>query len=610
MVNLTPEQIENGRHNYYSAVTAHDTEHNRREFFAKSVAAGGMAAAGLGAMYYNYQKPNNPVRVCVIGTGDEGNVLIGALNPDYVDVTAICDIRPSNIHRAFHGDWSSPNAKKVRPGLIKVYRYKDESEARKNIKVYSDGWEEALKDDDIQAVIIALPLHLHAPVAVAAMKAGKHVLCEKLMAHNVAQCKLMTRTAKETQSFMSIGHQRHYSILYDNAVNLIRWGLLGEIHHIRAQWHRNNRPGKDTWAVPVPGGEIGSNGERFNPIVKKLKKLQNALAKTIDSKERNRLAAQVAQWAAMDSDKTVDAIKHGYLDNPSIYNSPGRMRTALEELVRWRLWDRTGGGLMAELGSHQLDAASIFIAALNKEKGKKVHPLTVHAVGGRHLFPVDRDADDHVYCTFEFPGQGYGYDFDVGFEDKTNSYPSQNGVPSYEQDNQKKVVVTYSSINGNGYGGYGEVVMGTKATLVLDREKEALLYPLKGASYKAGVIEKENGGKVLDTTDSGDAGPAQAAQSGPVSRGYREQIEHWAWCISTGDQGNQPRCDGKVALGDAVMALTAKKAIHNSNKKGGHGFIQFQPEWFDVDSDAVPEADSLAQNTAMMSEEKKRLGLA
>ena len=71
------------------------------------------------------------------------------------------------------------------------------------------------------------------------MQQGKHVLCEKLMAHNVAQCKLMTRTANETDSFLSVGHQRHYSILYDNAVNLIRWGLLGEIHHIRAQWHRN-----------------------------------------------------------------------------------------------------------------------------------------------------------------------------------------------------------------------------------------------------------------------------------------------------------------------------------------------------------------------------------
>ena len=211
---------------------------------------------------------------------------------------------------------------------------------------------------------------------------------------------------------------------------------------------------------------------------------------------------------------------------------------------------------------------------------------------------------------FEFPGQGYGYDFDVGFKDKINGYPSDpGGVPSYEQDGQKKVVVTYSSINGNGYGGYGEVVMGTKATLVLDREKEALLYPIQGTSYKAGVKEKE-GSLVLDTTASGDAAPAQAAQSGPISRGYKEQIEHWAWCISTGDIGNQPRCDGKVALGDAVMALTAKKAIRNSNTKGGHGFIQFQPEWFDVDSDAVPEADSLAQNQKMMAAEKKHLGLA
>ena len=58
----------------------------------------------------------------------------------------------------------------------------------------------------------------------------------------------------------------------------------------------------------------------------------------------------------------------------------------MEELCRWRLWERTGGGLMAELGSHQLDAASIFISALRSD-GKKAHPLTVHAVGGRHIFP-------------------------------------------------------------------------------------------------------------------------------------------------------------------------------------------------------------------------------
>ena len=57
---------------------------------------------------------------------------------------------------------------------------------------------------------------------------------------------------------------------------------------------------------------------------------------------------------------------------------------------------------MAELGSHQLDAASIFISAMYND-GRKVQPLRVAAVGGRHIFPHDRDCEDHVYCTYEFP---------------------------------------------------------------------------------------------------------------------------------------------------------------------------------------------------------------
>ena len=69
-------------------------------------------------------------------------------------------------------------------------------------------------------------------------------------------------------------------------------------------------------------------------------------------------------------------------------------RPAIEELIRWRLWDRTGAGLMAELGSHQLDAASIFIAAAHG--GAKQHPLNVAAAADRPLFPPDRDAEDHV----------------------------------------------------------------------------------------------------------------------------------------------------------------------------------------------------------------------
>ncbi|MDG1874502.1 MAG: Gfo/Idh/MocA family oxidoreductase [Mariniblastus sp.] len=608
MINLTPEERATGRENYYSAVTAHD-KMNRRDFIVRSIAAGGVTAAGVGGMYFGYGRPNRPVRVCVIGTGDEGSVLMGAINPDFVEVTAICDIRPSSVHRAFHGDWSTPNTIKVRPGLMNVYGWKTEDEARRNVAIYKD-WEKAVQDPNIDGVIIATPLFLHAPIAVAAMKAGKHVLCEKLMAHNVAQCKLMTRTAADTNTLLSVGHQRHYSILYDNAVNLIKWGLLGEIHHIRAQWHRNNAPGKDSWALPIPGGEIASDGKRYDKIKDQLNSFIKAYREPGTApKDLKTYEKQIAQWQQWDLDKTVEADKHGYIARTDVYDD--RERSAIEEMVRWRLWDRTGGGLMAELGSHQLDAASIFISALSRQTGKHVHPLTVHAVGGRHIFPKDRDADDHVYCSFEFPGQGYDYNFDVGYKDKVNNFPGPStGVPSFEVADNKKVVVTYSSINGNGFGGYGEVVLGTKGTLVLDREKEVMLYPIAGTSYKARV-KKKGASAILDTSASGDAAPAKAAEgTGPVSRGYREEIEHWAWCISTGDPVNQPRCNGPVALADAVIALTAKQAIANSQKPGGNGFIQFQPGWFDYKSDEVPEADGAEATKAMWAKERKELGLA
>ena len=124
----------------------------------------------------------------------------------------------------------------------------------------------------------------------------------------------------------------------------------------------------------------------------------------------------------------------------------------LEELIRWRLWNRTGGGLMAELGSHQLDAAGIFITAHAQRRQKALPLERVSAVGGREIFPMDRECDDHVYCTTSSP------------------------APKYEKDPNKKIGVTYSSINGNGFGGYGETVMGTKGTLILEREQEVMLF--------------------------------------------------------------------------------------------------------------------------------------
>ncbi|MBL8872976.1 MAG: Gfo/Idh/MocA family oxidoreductase [Planctomycetaceae bacterium] len=598
MDQLSPEDKAIGIENFNEAVGF-----TRRDFLKGVIAAGAVSGAGLGAMYFQYGKVTDPVRVGVIGTGDEGNVLIGGCTPDYVRVVAIADIRPSSIHRAFYGDWASPAAMEARPGLIKKQGYKDFAEASKTVKVYdgSNGGIKALLDDkDIEAVIIALPLHLHAPIAIQAMMRGKHVLTEKLMAHNIAQCKVMARVAKDKDLLLATGHQRHYSVLYDNAVKLIQWGMLGQLTHIRAQWHRGNVPGNDSWQPPLPGGMklmVDGKEKVVDQIAAKLKSYEKALATEKNRDKIQLLEAQILQWEALIKDKDIDATKFGYQD---FELKGGRKVSALEELIRWRLWARTGGGLMAELGSHQLDAASIFCSSLRKD-GKKSRPISVHACGGRHVFPMDREAEDHVFCMYEFPGPEYDSKF-VGYYSEAENYPPKGGiVDPYTVDPNKKITVTYSSINGNGFGGYGEVVMGTKGTMILEKEQEIMLYKSSDTSTKIGV-KKEGEGYSLDTQASGASAAsavAKAASDGPVSRGYTEEIEHWAWCIRNRSEENKPRCYPEVAMADAVIALTTNVAI-NKSIAGEGGYIRFKDEWFERDSNETPDGSDVEKEMSAL----------
>jgi predicted dehydrogenase len=507
-------------------------------------------------------------------------------------VVAIADIRPYNIHRAFHGDQSNPNVAKIRKGLMKVYDWKSEDEARKNVKVFEDDYAEILKESEIEAVIIALPLHLHAEAAIKAMRAGKHVLTEKLMGHSIAECKEMSRVSYETGKILATGHQRHYSVLYENAVDLIRLGLLGDLHHIRAQWHRQN----DTWSPALPDEILteAHDGQAYKQLVemrdlenelkvmeanpeelkKKFKRASGLMVKS--TKERiAALRKNVEANELRKLDAKVNAAKYGYQEK----EIHGRKRSAMEELIRWRLWERTGGGLMAELGSHQLDASSIFISAMNPN-GHKVMPLSVNATGGVHLLDkTKRECEDHVYCFFEFPGKGYYEDYDK----------------QIIKDPDRKLVVTYSSINGNGFGGYGEVVMGDKGTLILEKEENVMVYKGNDTSTEV-TVKKDAKSGVLDTTASG---PPQLAQQvttiGEVSKGYKEEMEHFAWCVRNLDEAalkekkwdyeKNPRCHPKVAMADAVIALTSNLSIRKNER------IQFQKEWFDIDSDETPEGN-------------------
>jgi hypothetical protein len=151
---------------------------------------------------------------------------------------------------------------------------------------------------------------------------------------------------------------------------------------------------------------------------------------------------------------------------------------------------------------------------------------------------------------------------------------------------RNKIGVQYATVNGNGFGGYGEIVYGTGGTLILELEKEATL--LRSESKSKISVAK---GPTLDTQASGPAQKA-AAKGGPapdVSRGYTEEEEHWAWCIRNNpnntDPDIQPRCRPKVAMGDAVIALTTNIAAREGRR------IVFDEEWFDPDSDKTPEGE-------------------
>jgi predicted dehydrogenase len=186
--------------------------------------------------------------------------------------------------------------------------------------------------------------------------------------------------------------------------------------------------------------------------------------------------------------------------------------------------------------------------------------------------------DDHVHCNFEFPAAGYYEDIE-----------KQDEVA----DPNKKIVVTYSSINGNGFGGYGEVVLGTKGTLILDREQEALLFTGGDANTKIEVKEGTGGKAAMTTYETGGgAAVAQAATPKNVSRGYKEEIEHWAWCVRNPSPENQPKCGPKVAMADAIIALTSNIAMKTGQR------IEFKKSWFDMKSDDTPEVDLKVEGAA------------
>src|SRR5262249_33897127 len=136
-LDLTPEQKAVGKENFHRVVgklAAAPPEGEggiTRRRFMQGLIAAGAALPLTAAAYFGYSNSTfrgNPVKAGLIGAGDEGGVLIGEHNPEYLRFIAYSDIRPSNQTRIFSGD--------PQGGVRKGFNYHYGSDARRRIQLY------------------------------------------------------------------------------------------------------------------------------------------------------------------------------------------------------------------------------------------------------------------------------------------------------------------------------------------------------------------------------------------------------------------------------------------------------------------------------------------
>ncbi len=166
------------------------------------------------------------VNIGVIGTGIIGNSHLKRYTaiPD-ANVVAVCDINESAARTA-------------------AEQY--------GVKTVYGNYHDVLARDDIEAVDVCLHNNLHAPVSIAAMRAGKHVYCEKPLAGSFADAKMMVDAAEETgrRLAMQLGTLFRDSTIA--AKRLIDDGLLGRLYYAKSShYRRRGRPFVDGYATPA-----------------------------------------------------------------------------------------------------------------------------------------------------------------------------------------------------------------------------------------------------------------------------------------------------------------------------------------------------------------------
>jgi predicted dehydrogenase len=204
---------------------------NRRTFLRQtSSAAAALAFYGAAGRFTRAESPNERMRIAVMGLGRGLDLIRSALDIPNTELVYVCDV---DSERIAAGQKAAGAKQKSVP--------KGEKDIRK-----------VLEDRELDALFIAAPNHWHAPAAIMACAAGKHVYVEKPCSHTPWEGETLVKAARKHKRVVQMGNQRRSWPALIEGIEKLRSGAIGPLRYARC-WYNNARgPIGRGKAVPIP----------------------------------------------------------------------------------------------------------------------------------------------------------------------------------------------------------------------------------------------------------------------------------------------------------------------------------------------------------------------
>jgi len=218
-----------------------NTEFSRRQFLKLSALAAGATTFGFPALL-RAQNAGTQLNVAFIGLGSQAqNRIVEVMRCcNLVKIVAFCDVDANQL--AY-----------TKAQMLKT----DPNAAVGDIKIYSDYRKLLAEEKNVDAVVIATPDHWHFHIAKASLKAGKHVFCEKPLAHTIAETRELSQLAESSKLVTQMGNQGSSMTCLRRAIEIIQAGVIGNVKEVRI-WARGTgcHPGLEmpAEADPIPKG--------------------------------------------------------------------------------------------------------------------------------------------------------------------------------------------------------------------------------------------------------------------------------------------------------------------------------------------------------------------